>query len=107
MGEYPPKLFESLRYGGECAVCADECPEGSPGWVYKKQVACPHHLKQDVIDAIDNKQVEMRAEAPSKAVVEPFALIEVTNRLDVQNRVLEAINLELRKIADMGVKVRQ
>lgn len=107
MGEYPPKLFESLRYGGECAVCADECPEGSPGWVYKKQVACPHHAKQSVIDAIDSRQVEMRAEAPRTVADAGLQLATIEAILHAQTKALEAINLELRKIADIGIKVRQ
>jgi len=54
MSEYnKPKLFESLRYGGECVVCGDEIEAGFPGWVFGKNCACPTHKPDAVIDAVE------------------------------------------------------
>lgn len=107
MPEYPPKLWEGFKDGGDCVVCGDGIEAGQNGWLYKGRVACPHHTRQMVLDAVDKHQVEMRAEAPQKPVEARLELATVEDRLHAIAKSLEAINLELRKIADMGVKVRQ
>jgi hypothetical protein len=47
-----PKLFDALKYGGECVVCGDEIEAGFPGWVFKGKCACPTHKAEAVIDAV-------------------------------------------------------
>ena len=49
-----PKLFDALKYGGECVVCGDEIEAGFPGWVFKGKCACPTHKAESVVDAISS-----------------------------------------------------
>lgn len=101
------KFFANSRYDNVCSVCADELPKGCNILLYKGAAACPHHSFEDVIASVDDKQVEMRAEAPKNpadALGKDAAYIDL---LVQQNRILEAMKTELLKLNDVGIKLRE
>jgi hypothetical protein len=102
---FPPKLWESFKTGGDCAVCGDGIEAGQNGWLYKSRIACPHHSKADVIAAIDEGP-ELRKEAPKPDAVEFMYDGQMIEAMKAQTRALEALVVEVRKAVDIGIKVR-
>ena len=85
MGEYnKPKLFDALKYGGECVVCGDEIEAGYPGWVLGKNCACPTHKAEQVIDAVSGHKDERTPSGTGKLEGEDLAaLLGALNLLSV------------------------
>ena len=85
MGDYnKPKLFDALKYGGECVVCGDEIEAGFPGWVFKGKCACPTHKAEMVVDAVSVSKDVSPKENTAQIPGEDFAaLLGALNRLSV------------------------
>jgi len=111
------KLFESLKYGGECIVCGDEVPSAYPGWVIDRFVSCAIHTRHDTEQAYDEqnakpdepKQVELAKEAP-KAPVDAGktanAILELVHAVNANTMTLSGLLAMMRNVVDGGVRVR-
>ena len=79
-----PKLFDALKYGGECVVCGDEIEAGFPGWVFKGKCACPTHKAETVVDAVSSpKDAGLKDEADEIRGIDMAGLLGALNLISV------------------------
>ena len=94
-----PKLFDALKYGGECVVCGDEIEAGYPGWVFKGKCACPTHKAEQVVDAVSEPKDERTKAGPNADTSQDFAAL--LGALNLISTHLEEIRAEIKKGNDM------
>jgi len=99
-----PKLFDTLRRGGNCPICGEDVPAGAPGWIWNNGIYCASHPRTAVVEAGKTNAAALREGTPistypsnERTLLDGFA--SIVQAIEQQTRALQVMSASLATVS--------